>query len=187
MSVNNLISELQFFRPSEELTKRIVELNDAFFHDRAVSRKSIFPRVRRKQVLKVQRTISERVYRFLASTARQSYQTQPMRVSECFTGMAIMLGFPPFAAIDKTQHLGNRAIQAIDDLACEFCDWLARRGCFYQAPWGDVRIITLNDETYLEFELNTESPGWEPQEHETEGRLPELIADGLPGLHLTSH
>jgi hypothetical protein len=98
-----------------------------------------------------------------------------------------MLGFPPHGEIDKKQDIGARAIRALDELASEFSEWLAARGSIYEAPWGEIRIVRVGDQEYLQLNVNSQTPlPWEPQPDDAGESVRGIAAEPLSGMSLTT-
>lgn len=154
MSVDKLIIELQFFMPSKVVTTTILDLNGLFLKAAEDSTPVKSFRVdlkshrfrsflRQREVRRQQRNIAERLYRYLASVARNEHLNgRPVNIWECISqGMSTALGFPSYEEIDVHTDLGHHASNALRDLTIEFREWLIERPDGYQAPWGQVWLV----------------------------------------------
>ena len=137
MSIDNLMIKLRFFIPSEPLTERIINLNRSLPKD---PRQSIDAN---KQISVMRRVIGERLYRYLASAARNnSDNDEAVKIWECIPwGMSAMLGFPPYGDIDLSTDDGRHMIEVLNDLTYEFREWLLNQSNGYRAPWGELIMI----------------------------------------------
>ena len=148
MIIDDLMIKLRFFIPSEKLTKRVIVLNSS--PDQGSQASS------GKRVSIMQRAIGERLYRYLASAARNNSDQDEVKIWDCIPwGMSSMLGFPSYGDIDLSTEEGRNIEGLLRDLTEEFRDWLCNQPDGYRAPWGEMILIR---EDYLKITANLPIP-----------------------------
>jgi hypothetical protein len=175
MTSDDFVLEQRFFQPSLALTKKIAHLNITFLGTQNLLpwQLKYFQRLSRRELIRQQRTIAERLYRLLASMARNEENANPKRVEDIPVDMSIMLGFPRYGELEATSN-GEQAIECLNTLSEEFTNWLLNKSGVYAAPWGEVRIVQVDGCNYLEFHRDSLSPrAWSPSMNESQS-LPEL-------------